>query len=128
EVRRVGIEAWSNIGLCHPGCQVTADAERRIVSSAGDDSRRILEIGSVSRACAHADGALPQLLDDCQYDLGVVVIGADVVNTRADVHDAADRQCRESTRNDKTRFRYAAHLLNDYRSDHAGVNRTRKVI
>src|SRR2546430_13358463 len=83
----------------------------RSVSSAGDDSRRILEIGNVSRACAHADGALPQLLDDCQYDLRVVVIGADVVTTRADVHDAADRQCRESTSNDRARFGYAAHAI-----------------
>src|SRR5207237_8225194 len=86
-------------------------AERRRVFSAGDDSRGILKIGNVSRAGAHSDGAFPQLLDNCQHDLRVVVIGADVVNPRADKHGAADRQCRESTRYDKACSRYAGHEI-----------------
>jgi hypothetical protein len=90
---------------------VTADAKSGVVFGTGRDPLGILDIGCGNRAGAYADGTLPQLLDDCQHDLGVVVIGADVVNPRADEHDAADRQCRESSDNHKARFRHAGHVI-----------------
>jgi hypothetical protein len=36
------------------------------------------------------DGTVPQLLDECQHDPGMVVVGSDVVDARADEHPQAD--------------------------------------
>ena len=109
KIRRVRVEPRADVGFRHSGRQVTADAQGGVAFGTGRDPLGVLDVGRVNRAGAQVDGALAQLLDECQYDPGVVIIGADVVNARADVHHAAERQCRESTRSDKARLRDAGH-------------------
>src|ERR1700692_2582453 len=88
---------------------MTADAQRRIVFGADRYPLRILEIRYRNLAGAHCNGALPQLVDERQHDLRVMVVGGDVVNPRADEHASADCQHPEGACNNNANFHYALH-------------------
>jgi hypothetical protein len=54
---------------------------------------------------------IPQLLDECKHNFGVMIIGADVVHARADERHATERQYCDRTRNDNARFGSADHRV-----------------
>jgi hypothetical protein len=84
--------ARADVGLRHSGRQVAAGAEPRVVCGAGFDTSRVLEVRYGYPARAHGDRAIAQLLDHCQDDPGVMIVGTDVVDTRPDKQRGTDRE------------------------------------
>src|SRR3982075_367852 len=90
QIRRMRIESGPQVGLGHAGRQMAADAQGGVAARPGGDAAGILEIRPLDGTRPHPDGTAPQLLDECQHDPGMVVVGSDVVDARADEHAQAD--------------------------------------
>jgi hypothetical protein len=65
----------------------------------------------VNRAGAHPDEAVPQLLDQRQHDLRVMIVGTDIVNSRLDEQSYADHPDRKRGGYDKTYFHFASQMI-----------------
>ncbi len=107
-----------------------SDSQRRAPNSVAHPLRPFWDpqVGVCHRAGAHRNGVVPQLFNECQYDLCVMVISADVVRTRPDEHSTPDRQEREDARSD-AHLHFSAHgLLHYNRADHARMDLTGVVI
>src|SRR5260370_41148935 len=90
QIRRMRIEPGPEVGLRYAGRQMAADAQGGVAARAGSDAAGIIEIRHFDRTRPHPDGTVPQLLDERQHDPGVVVVGSNVVDARADEHAEAD--------------------------------------